>query len=240
MKKIIALLLALLFLAGCASVAEPVGADANPPEVEITTETTTTTEWTMLPTQPMVLPTSFRGAPEVYWPVLQHLYMFVQGFRRNNMDYIEYAWNALEFDGNTVGNPGYMVADINGDGIYELILLGRFDDGDPFIIALYTIPIQLGSWTHRSSAVITTDGLIHYGRAGSASSGSSTIAKLEPGAAQLTELSYLWHDFRNGEHVVRTSAEGEWQVVSWEKLQDLWALRAPTDLMPLTFIPIEQ
>ncbi|MCL2446315.1 MAG: hypothetical protein FWD06_06070 [Oscillospiraceae bacterium] len=61
MKKIIALLLVLVFLAGCASVAEPVGADANPPEVDAAIETTMVQAATTLPA-----PREWPGVPQAY------------------------------------------------------------------------------------------------------------------------------------------------------------------------------
>ncbi|MCL2446307.1 MAG: hypothetical protein FWD06_06030 [Oscillospiraceae bacterium] len=244
MKKIIALLLALLLLAGCASVAEPAVADVNPPEVEETTETTTTTEWTPLPTQPIDLPTSFPDAPEVYWPILRYLHMFADDHEGNIM----YAMDALWFAGfgfATRGNNGFMIADINGDGIDELIVMGQFEGQDPHMIALFTqhngVAVRLGSWTHRASAVLTVDGIIYDRASNSSESSVHTSAKLEPGATRLTTLSFHEHDFIDGQNVMRTSPDGEWQPSSEEEIQALWHnLINPPNPMPLTFIPIEQ
>ncbi|MCL2194831.1 MAG: hypothetical protein FWB76_02650 [Oscillospiraceae bacterium] len=67
MKRLLGLVIALLLLVGCASVAEPVGADANPPEVTAATEPTVAA--TALPA-----PREWSGVPQAYWAVLERLF----------------------------------------------------------------------------------------------------------------------------------------------------------------------
>ena len=241
MKKIIALLLALALLGACAA---PVVVVETTAEYVTTEQATTTTEWIPLETQPLVLPTSFRGAPEVYWPVLRYLYMFNDSHEGNVM----YAMDALGFAGfgfAARGNNGYAVVDINGDGIYELILLGQFEGQAPHMIALFTqhdgVAVRLGSWTHRASAVLTVDGIIYDRASNSSESSVHTSAKLEPGATRLTTLSFHEHDFIDGQNVMRTVPHGEWQPSSEEEIQALWHnLINPPNPMQFNFIPIEQ
>jgi len=244
MKKLIALIFVLLLLAGCASVAQPVVAEEETTlEYTTTEQTTTTTEWTMLPTRLIDFPTSFRGAPEVYWPILRYLYMFNDNHEGNMM----YAMDALWFAGfgfATRGNNAYAVADINGDGIDELILFGQFEGQAPHMIALYTqhdgVAVRLGEWTHRSQAVITTDGIIYDRGSNSSESSGFSSYRLEPGATRLTEITFHRTDFRGGERVYQTGWDGEWLPLSEEREAELWATMNPPNPMQFNFIPIEQ
>ncbi|MCL2445623.1 MAG: hypothetical protein FWD06_02510 [Oscillospiraceae bacterium] len=86
----------LLFLLAC-GVAEPVGADANPPELtETTTEMPTTTE------EPTTAePREWPGVPQAYWAILDEPTHFPSPAH------------------------GFALVDVNGDGVLELVMVAR-------------------------------------------------------------------------------------------------------------------
>ena len=138
-------------------------------------------------------PARFPGVPQAFWPVLDNLCPY--------------------------GPPvtGYAIADINNDGTPELILFFR----DQRLHSLYTLhnnaPALLGDWSHRSGAVITTDGTIFDWSSNSAESSIYRSLKLAPGADSLTTLTHYTTDFINGQNVFRADDDGPWQPLTPEK-----------------------
>jgi len=240
MRKIFALLLVLVLLAACAA---PVVMEETATE-----QTTTTTEWTSPETQPTVLPTSFRGAPEVYWPVLQELYRIVHdGFN----------WGEREADPTLTFDPtmilgdtfGYAIADINGDGVQELILLqdGSWD-GPPILLKLYTLyngePVLLNFAHRRGYVIIAENGAIYSGFTTGAGSFNRMSHVLESNRQRLTEVYFYDIYWQGREWIVLTyrNADGEGQRNITEEEYETFLWERHSDIIPmrLNFIPIEQ
>lgn len=271
MKKLFPLALCLCLLALCAcGQTEPTSAAtpaASTTETQAaTTDLPTTGEVLITVTQPQTTQTkastkkasttkAMRVAttpapippPEAYGPILDALRILsiVGGNELDQRgDAFTKSANFLNFAGYNyiTDNMGYAVVDINGDGTLELVLLNE----TMHMLALYTLrgsePIWLTGWTHRSYGTITADGTIYSSGANSASSSILYTHKLEPGADSLTELSYYFYDYVDGQGLkLRESSGGEWRPATEEEITKLIARwDNPPKPMKLTFIPIEQ
>ena len=205
----------LLFLSACGQAPEAA------PEYSLPTTQTTAEPTTELPTTttepPTITPGVWPDAPQAYWPLLDGL-------------------------SNTVW-PGchprdFAVADINSDGIPELVLRGCCQ----MLVALYTLqddePVRLAiGGASRFGFSLAADGTV-LGTTAQMGPFTLHFHKLEPGAAELTRLSVVhisfdeegfWHENTDG--YVREITEEEY----WE-LEERHS--NPPNPMPLEFIPI--
>jgi len=192
MRKILALALALLFLAGCASVAEPVGADEYLP-IATTEETTTTTE--PLTTQP-TLTLERPDVPQVFWGVsLGH-------------------------------NPSpavyFALADINGDGVQELILACCCQQ----LVGLLTqqngeaVRLAYGGWGH-FGLHIAADGTVRRTRfSGGSSVWFANSNRLESFATELTQITDNAFSFV-GYDTWHTNTQGERRIITRDEFDTL-------------------
>ena len=138
-------------------------------------------------------------APQAFWPVLDRI-------RQSNQTGIDPPVS------------GFAVADINIDGIPELVLF----DSNRNLHSLYTqrnnAAVPLLQWaTSRISHIIATDGTIYTWGSNSAVSQELSTRRLAPGANSLTELTRTETNDLNGE---------------------LWAQFENVTPMPFNFIPI--
>jgi len=135
-------------------------------------------------------------------------------------DYYPNLWqvfaNAFSYNHWALEDMGYAVVDINNDGAPELVLLGRYHDQDDLIFAIYTLvdnePVNVHILSRGGPQRLAADGTLHVMRPYRAGDSLSTY-RLEPGASELTQLTF---------------EEVDWRDVEW-----------PT-LMQFNFIPIEQ
>ncbi|MCL2195447.1 MAG: hypothetical protein FWB76_05790 [Oscillospiraceae bacterium] len=177
MWKIFALVLALVLLAGCASVAEPAVADVTPTEAEETTTEVTTT------TAIAIEPREWYGVPQAFWPVLDAFYL-----AHDPRPYVRY-------------RAGFAVVDINNDGVLELVLLRHTEvppeigQSDYMLSAIYTVhhheAIRLNSWPLSNGVVLTADGIIYSYATGSRGEMFRSSYNLAPNATLLTHLSLV-------------------------------------------------
>jgi len=155
------------------------------------------------------LDTTYRGAPAAYNAILDNMAEAARGRQGVPLD--------LEAS-------GYAVADINKDGIPELLLLADEPDG-PALCAIYTLvddlPVQLGEYWSRNRGYIAEDGTIYTVGSSGADDTRLHSFQLEPGANKLTQLTaYTQED---------------------DNFYELWSeYEAPENPMALEFIPIEQ
>jgi len=163
MKKLLALLFVLVFLVGCVSTTEPVGTDANPPEVNATIETTTEQASTTLPA-----PREWPGVPQAYWAVLD------DNYGRNRVGY------AL-VDINRDGIDELLILQDWHDGFIEIIAIYTYKDGEAVNLVLYN-PTSSGSGR------LAEDGTLFMYIEWRDNFGF-TSHQLEPGATTLTELT---------------------------------------------------
>jgi hypothetical protein len=158
-------------------------------------------------------PREWPGVPQAYWAVLDE-------------QYLHYLFSG---SGNF---HGYAVADINGDGVPELILMFRWtDDEEPRVGAILTLdgdePVTVTSFAvrHGDHGVITADGTIYrtFLMLGANIRGLSSY-RLVPNTIELTTLTQY-----------RFEAEEIAEDENWA----MWhTYRNPPNLMQLEFIPL--
>jgi len=255
MKKLVVLALCLALLGACAGV----GVQEEPATGESTVQVTTTEETT---TQVIVTPSSYRDAPEAYWPVLDEFYRVIYSVRRGDEGTIWRYWDPGAFSRCSwdEGDLGYAVVDINRDGTPELVLLGFAQwpvSGDwsdpeaefysrPEMIAMYTLydsePVQLRSWSRRCQRTLTADGTLWESTPTGAGSRSMGSHMLESNSLKFTELTWTYTDIRSEILLCYRNADGEGERIitedEWRTLGDRY--QNPPSPMQFNFIPIEQ
>jgi len=191
----------------------------------------TTTE---APPPPIIAPGYYSDVPEAYWPRLDAWYERARSF------------NAQSY--------GYMVTDINNDGIPELLLLQQGGcDSTPTLYAIYTLDgdaaVQLdylGDWRHGGS--LAADGTLYVSTGSRIYSTGYATYRLAPGATEFTLLT-AWSCAQvfEDDDINRMPIEGErtyysgWdshgnrQHIAAEVFYTFWDARTP---MELVFVPI--
>ncbi|MCL2494842.1 MAG: hypothetical protein FWE98_04205 [Oscillospiraceae bacterium] len=242
--------LCLLALCACGQAAPPEATTPALPATEATTTKQTTT--TQPPTMPPIeYPASYKDAPAAYKPVLDNLYALKQWLWNDETDWPDYYWDTIldfQYAEAIMGAwnypvSGYVVADINNDGVPELLLFGG-----PDLRSLFTLsdgqPISLGSFGPRSWGYIAADGTVHHGGSGSAASGGSEIYRLEPYATTLTLV--VGHNYDHWppeeEDTYYKIIDGERVIIDEKAYNAIVKQHKDPEKHPLkfTFIPIEQ
>ena len=238
------------------------------PEPNTTTAQATTTAaptTTEPPTmEPIECPASYKDAPEAYWPILDNLYIYVRAVRQGNKDL---AWDAyqnllipsLHSNSSTedLEGLGYAIADINRDGIPELVILYKDFPvnyhSPPYVISLpymrthvtsiYTLvddkPVDLIFGGSRAVGRFVADGTLYT----LFSMGHGlwfNSYKLEPGADRLMEIKADLYsnnfilDYKNvsGEQESRPFTQEEFDAMI-EQYDN------PPNPMQFNFIPID-
>ena len=179
--------------------------------------------------------------PEAYRPLLEGIHRLVltareedgdwDWIREPEMRYLESQYLG-DTDYKTEGNMGYALVDINDDGTPELLWLGKNSENpEEFLLyALFTLqdgnPVRLYDRGHRFPGVLAQDGTL-YCATGTAMEAILLSYKLEPGAAELTQLTEY-----------SKNVEGIDADEAFKKLRDEYT--NPPRPMQFTFIPIEQ
>jgi len=269
MKKLLAFIvvITLLLLAACGN-----GTLEESSAAETTTQAETASIVFM--SEVFETPASYRDAPAEYKPVLDDLYLMVNLYRRYltllpegketngtraEMDYIEEEIKANGFIdypyGVYEGNAGYAVADINNDGIPELLILEKHSYDDQLTIhAICTIrnhkavPVIVDAFWLSNNTILATDGTFYrvegYHNAGCADIYSY---KLDAGAVVLTKLTEYRATlvFSEGPDVPPVPrwykvVDGEEEEITEKEFGELEVkYRKPGKQKELAFIPID-
>jgi len=178
-------------------------------------------------------------APEAYWPVLDELYQLAKyGYSDTAESYVVEPWFFEPED------LGYAVADINNDGVPELVLLAMnylSATDEPFILSLFTLadgsPVHLAYYWRRERARLTANGTVYVVSGLGGSWTGLRSYRLDANAAELTRLTEYSRESNNFYGRSRYSGE----VIAEEEFNMLCALySAPVNPMSFNFIPIGQ
>jgi|GEM_PF-5710262 len=187
------------------------------------------------------LPTTTRGpeptlpipedAPREYVPVLEELQRLIE----NSGQYADESGNPIAYKYPLGGEwgiydwslsiVGYVIKDINNDGIPELIIM----TSDYFITAIFTLskgkPVQLGAYEKRFSCIFGEDGKIYTFRHGGAMNSCEQEWILPPKATQLKLLSEFGvrstHDPDSSPHEFYKIINGKDSVITEEECRRL-------------------
>ncbi|MCL2194633.1 MAG: hypothetical protein FWB76_01645 [Oscillospiraceae bacterium] len=209
LKRMIGLALGLLVLAGCGRMATlPV---VDEPATETTEYITTTTEATTTEESTTAVPREWPGVPHAYWEIL-----------------------------NSPGNfpspaAGFALADINGDGVVELVMVTRQGWGEHIWLDLVGLFTQRDGQAYnlafggssRFGFSIAADGTIVFeNRVNDGSFTSIFVSeRLEPHAVETIQLTGTttfsrWHDdgtvtrwYHNMQDVLREVTEEQYEAI---------------------------
>ena len=251
MKKWLAAVLCVLLAGLCAcGQAEP-APETTKATMQATTTVTTSATTTAAPTttepptlEPIECPASYKDAPEAYWPILDNLYTFVYFAHQDDPDLTSDAFYKTGIPNFSVhftpDDLGYAIADINNDGILELLILRKGGN----LLSLYTLkddnPVfLLGDWGSRTTGGFWADGTL-YTQWSSGSGMWLCNYRLEPGAGKLTEVESNFFEFMYDTHILHfKNADGEGERPFTD--EEFRAMSAkPTNPIKFSFIPIEQ
>lgn len=192
-------------------------------------------------------PSSYKSAPKAYKPILDDLYKCAQLIFRDDCDQIDwdYIYGETNFGERPLGQLGYMLVDINKDGIAELMLMSGQPEDDTFLWSLFVLkdnkPVHIlsNSPVSRCTWYFTMDGTFYQvGNGGSFSTFVSSW-KLKPGAAELTELTDYWCDSSLRFYCSHINGKKEYITKKeFEAMHEKYS--NPPNQMEFTFIPIEQ
>ena len=152
--------------------------------------------------KPVEYPQSYRGAPNEYKPQLDALYLLSERIRRGDFRRVSAydSWaEGIGFAEFPHDKLGYAVADINNDGIPEL-LLGTIEElEESYPNSIFALregkPVFVESFWSRSRGVISTDGIIYCVGSGSAAYTYLISYRLDKNADTLTELTFFKSDY---------------------------------------------
>ncbi|MDR2688079.1 MAG: hypothetical protein LBB75_10025 [Oscillospiraceae bacterium] len=243
MRKLFAILLcaSLAGLYACGQ-AEPLPKPAAPVTQAPSTAAPTAAEPPIL--GPIECPASYKAAPEAYWPILDGLYRFVYAVRQDNLALATEALDNVRipslYAGSDIDDLGYAVADINHDGIPELVILRKAS-----VLSLHTLkegkPVfLLGDWGSRTVGRFTEDGTLYTQWSGGG--GMSLCSyRLKPGADKLTQIEESFFEFMFDTHILQfrnAGGEGERSFTDEEYRAMYEEYNNPSRPMRLDFIPI--
>jgi len=221
--KLIATLLVLVLL--LAACGAPVAEQIEPATQEITTTEPTTT----------LVPREWSGVPQAYWAVL------------NTVQDVHITRYPTSYPTH------FALADINGDGVVELVLAQVWDDASYFLRAIYTqhndraYNLATAPNHHLS---ISADGIVYT----HAQSGSSFwhfgSERLEPNATQLTPITQTTVTNDNGYFTIGDPREPEnrrellpgefYEIIVYGDNDRFLHYLFPPNPMQFNFIPLEQ
>lgn len=191
-------------------------------------------------------PESYQDAPKEYKIILDDLYAFSESIRRNGL--IEEFWGNTGFVEYPFPHDeplAYAVADINNDGVLELLLgnikgLKAACPNSIFTISNGEAVLVDSFWT-RSSGVIAADGIIYNTWADGAGEQYLWSFKLEKNADTLTKLTDLRSDYSeaNEKPYYAQVVNGKNQYISEEEFSDSFEkYSAPPEILELEVFPI--
>ena len=235
-------ILCIVLLALCAC-----GEAAAPEPTSTAATTAVTTEATKA--KPTVdYPASYKDAPEAYKPILDDLYKCSQLVVRDDYDQIDtdYALGETKFGWYHPGPPlGYMILDMNKDGISELLIASGKPEEESLIWSLFTLkdnkPVYVisNSWLDRCDWFFLVDGTIYQVGGGGSFYTFVSSYQLQPGATELTKLTDFWRDCNLEYYCSEVNGKREYITEKqFESMHDRYS--NPPNLMKLKFIPIDQ
>jgi len=251
MKPLISLALCLALLALCAcgqaqpaQTIEPTTVEA-PPTATIVFTTTTIPTTTVPPTTlPIVYPASYRDAPKAYKPVLDDLYALTLLYNIDNgYTNISGFHYAEAIVGAWLYGPiaHYAVADINNDGISELLLYQETAE-DMYLRSLFTLkdgePLCIESFPGRISR-FAADGTMYYVRTVEQLTELYSY-KLEAGATEFSLVTAYYNYSGKCSKILDNNWEERIDITEEEFNAVLEIHKNPPNPMRFTFIPIEQ
>lgn len=177
-------------------------------------------------------PVFYQGVPEAYKPILDTLLLVEKRLREENYD----SEKDLKIIGFTQ-NPsprnsalGYALADLNNDGVLELLLGSTDGLNDSAPNSIFTLkggqPVLVASYWSRNRGVISDDGTIYTVGSGGASNtylSSFTLNKSTGKLKQLTDIQSGYSASENKVFFVQT-VDGKKQYISEQTFQDFRAM----------------
>lgn len=191
-------------------------------------------------------PIAYQGVPEAYKPILDALFLLEKRLRQEEYD--------SEKDLETIGftyDPfprdsalGYVLADLNNDGVLEL-LLGTIDGlNDSAPNSIFTLrdgqPVLLASFWNRNRGVVSEDGTIYNVGSGGASNtylSSFSLDQKTGKLIQMTKMESGYSDSDSKTYFVQI-VDGKKHFISEQEFEDAETMYYdPPNRMYLT-IPI--
>ncbi|MDL2209498.1 hypothetical protein LJC36_00975 [Desulfovibrio sp. OttesenSCG-928-C14] len=191
-------------------------------------------------------PVSYQGVPGAYKPILDTLFLVEERLRQKEYD--------SEKDLKTIGftqNPsprnsalGYALADLNNDGVLELLLGSTDGLNDSAPNSIFTLkdgqPVLVASFWSRNRGIISGDGTIYTVGSGGASNtylSSFTLDKNTGKLIQLTDIQSGYAASENKPYFIQM-VDGKKHSISEQKFKDFHAMyENPSDRMYLA-VPI--
>lgn len=196
---------------------------------------------------PIEYPIAYHGAPEAYKTILDDLFLLQASKCQDESIFAEVSDTIgfFEYPNPIDSALGYALADLNNDGILEL-MLGTIDGiNNATPNSVFTLkdnqPIQLEVFWSRSRGVISTDGIIYGVASGGAQYTSLSSYRLDKNADTLTQLTDIRSDYSNseGKPYFIEVIEGKDHYISEQEFYELCKIYGnPPERIKLAFIPI--
>jgi|GEM_PF-977735 len=254
MKKLIAVLICIWLFAGlcaCGTAQKEATTTELAAEAESVTATALVTESTteVPKIKPAVsYPASYKGAPKAYKPILDDLYKCYHLSLRDDLDQID--WDYVMGETHLNWSPphhtlGYMVLDMNKDGISELLISAGEPGDEGFLWALFALknnkPVHIdsNSWLDRCEWYFLADGTIY--RVGDGGSFYTYVSswRLKPNEEKLTRIEEYGRDCDMQYYYSIVNEKEEYITEEvFEAMHKKFS--NPPNQMKFEFVPIEQ
>ena len=182
-----------------------------------------------------------------YDEILQHFYTIISdpyedyGDAPGEMGVLE---SARGIEDNALDAIGYVIEDLSGDGIPELVI-GTFPEYGGMVNAVYTLVdgtprFVFEGWYRNMYSYMGSGTFFHYASNSAMESGQGTFALTRDGTALECQSFLFTHPDENGSGDLRVyyNTTGSWDPAESEdadmSLEDYWALDPAGGVLPLT------
>jgi hypothetical protein len=188
-------------------------------------------------------PQIYKDAPIEYKQILDEFYLF--SYRIQKGESLDESQAAAGFVEPPHGELSYAIADLNNDGIEEL-LLGTTDglnNSNPD--SIFTLrsgePVKIANFWSRYRGVVSADGTIYTDGSGGAAYTSLSSLRLEVNADTLTQLTDIHSDYSvsAGKSYYVQVVDGKNRYITYEEFENfIKEYDNPSQIMKLAVIPI--